>query len=59
MRQNILRMLMVLAVAVRQNLRKRTGGAEAHDQGLKMVQQHSFVLMVILVRIGGALPGCR
>jgi len=40
LRQNVMRMLMVLSITVRQNLRKRTGGADAHAEGMDAVQPY-------------------
>ena len=37
LRQNVMRMLMVLSITVRPNLRKRTGGADAHAEGMDAV----------------------
>jgi len=40
LRQNMMRMLMVLSICVRQNLRKRSGGADAHQENLDMVRPY-------------------
>lgn len=40
LRRNMLRMLMALAIATRQNLRKRTGGDIAHREGLAAVKPY-------------------